>query len=543
MNAPTRSRKLRRKAIAVLIAACYSSVQAAPVSPRWWRGRPVSTSRARPTPSPTRPTPSSTGRVFHRADELTRFIQQSADSKVLNRITGQDPSVILGSLQSNGKVFLINPNGVLFGAGSRVDVNGLVASSLNISNADFLAGKNNFNGAANAGKVSNQGTITTPSGGQIFLIAPAVENSGIISAPNGEVVLAAGHGAAVRLGDPNVQVVVSSPSDQALNLGRWWRRAGASACMARWSTSAGHQRQQRGARRQWQDRAQGQRHHAGGSGQPDQRHRQQPQHRRRYPAAGREGGLSGNAVVDASGAAGGGTVLVGGDYQGKNAAVMNAQQAYVGKDALIRADALERGNGGKVVVWSDAATQVFGAISARGGAAGGNGGMVETSGHYLDMQGTVDTRAAWRQRFAAARPERRLHRARCLYRARRRHGDRRHHPAQRRRVPRNHGGQGFAAADQRAANCAADQRRHRQHRQQQRHRHRCDQRTQPVAVGHLAQPEPERRQRYPDQVLHHRHQRRAQPDGRRRHRPDHQSDRRHGGVRPERDRSRFHHAR
>jgi hypothetical protein len=164
-------------------------------------------------------------------------------------------------------------------------------------------------------------------------------------------------------------------------------------------------------------------------------------------------GLSGNAVVDASGAAGGGTVLVGGDYQGKNAAVPNAQQAYVGKDALIRADALERGNGGKVVVWSDAATQVFGAISARGGAAGGNGGMVETSGHYLDMQGTVDTRAAWRQRFAAARPERRLHRARCLYRARRRHGDRRDHPAQRRRVPRNHGGQGFAAADQRAANC------------------------------------------------------------------------------------------
>jgi large exoprotein involved in heme utilization and adhesion len=117
---------------------------------------------------------------------------------VLNRITGQDPSVILGALQSNGKVFLINPNGVLFGAGSRVDVNGLVASSLNISNADFLAGKNNFNGAANAGKVSNQGTITTPSGGQIFLIAPAVENSGMISAPNGEVVLAAGHGAAVR---------------------------------------------------------------------------------------------------------------------------------------------------------------------------------------------------------------------------------------------------------------------------------------------------------------------------------------------------------
>jgi filamentous hemagglutinin family protein len=72
--------------------------------------------------------------------ELTRFIQQSAASTVLNRITGQNPSQILGALQSNGKVFLINPNGIIFGAGSRVDVNGLVASSLDMSDADFLAG-------------------------------------------------------------------------------------------------------------------------------------------------------------------------------------------------------------------------------------------------------------------------------------------------------------------------------------------------------------------------------------------------------------------
>ena len=80
--------------------------------------------------------------------ELTRFVQQNASSSVLNRITGQNPSQILGALQSNGKVFLINPNGIVFGANSRVDVNGLVASSLNLTDADFLSGSSSSAPAA-----------------------------------------------------------------------------------------------------------------------------------------------------------------------------------------------------------------------------------------------------------------------------------------------------------------------------------------------------------------------------------------------------------
>jgi filamentous hemagglutinin family protein len=63
------------------------------------------------------------------ANEITRFIQQSASSSVMNRVTGVDPSVILGTLASNGRVFLINPNGITFGMGSVVDVGGLVAST------------------------------------------------------------------------------------------------------------------------------------------------------------------------------------------------------------------------------------------------------------------------------------------------------------------------------------------------------------------------------------------------------------------------------
>jgi filamentous hemagglutinin family protein len=154
-------------------------------------------------------------------NEAVRFIQQYGSSAVLNRVIGQDPSRILGLLQSNGKVFLINPNGILFGQGARIDVNGLVASTLNLSNQDFLAGKYNFTAGTVAGAIENQGTITTPAGGKVFLIAPDIENSGIINSPQGDVTLAAGHSVyLVDSLDPDISVVVSAPANKAVNLGQ-----------------------------------------------------------------------------------------------------------------------------------------------------------------------------------------------------------------------------------------------------------------------------------------------------------------------------------
>jgi filamentous hemagglutinin family protein len=153
--------------------------------------------------------------------EFIRFNQQSASSAVLNRVIGADPSVLLGTLQSNGRVFIINPNGILFGASSVVDVNGLVASTLNITDADFKAGKLNFVDAGAAGAVVNQGSIRTPAGGSVYLIAPDVTNTGLISSPQGEVVLAAGH--SVQLVDahtPELQVRVDSGDGSAVNLGQ-----------------------------------------------------------------------------------------------------------------------------------------------------------------------------------------------------------------------------------------------------------------------------------------------------------------------------------
>src|SRR5262249_49132830 len=88
--------------------------------------------------------------------------------------------------------------------------------------------------------------------------------------------------------------------------------------------------------------------------------------------------LSAGATLDASGDAGGGTVLVGGNYQGSGSE-QKASATYVAAGAQIKADALTSGDGGKVIVWSNDYTEFSGAISARGGAASGNGGFVETS--------------------------------------------------------------------------------------------------------------------------------------------------------------------
>ena len=333
------------------------------------------------------------------AGDVTRFVQQNAASAVLNRITGQEPSLILGALQSNGRVFLVNPNGVLFGAGAQVDVNGLVASSLALSNADFLAGKMNFSAGAVAGRVANQGRIATPGGGQVILIAPQVENSGLITSPGGDVVLAAGR--SVKLADsenPALQVVVSAPQDQAVNLGQIMAQSGRIGIYGNLVNQRGLASADTaavGASGQIVFKASGDllleagsvtsatsATSASGTATGGTIH-----------LLGERVNLTGNARVDASGQAGGGTVLVGGDYRGQNPAIANAKQVYVSSDATIRADALASGNGGKVIAWSDETMRLHGSISARGGAQSGDGGFVETSGHTLDMQGRVDTRA------------------------------------------------------------------------------------------------------------------------------------------------------
>ena len=387
---------MKRHLIAALLAGCFGAAQAAPTLPQVVSGQATFGQQGNVFTITNTPNAIINWQSFSvNAGEVTRFVQQSADSAVLNRITGQDPSQILGALQSNGHVFLLNPNGIMFGRDARVDVNGLTASTLNLSDADFLSGRRNFSAGAAAGKVVNQGAITTPHGGKVYLIAANVENSGIINAPNGEVVLAAGH--SVQLVDsanPDLRVIVSAPAGEAVNLGQVVSQGGQIGiygALVRQRGVVNANSAVRGADGRITLKASGDTlleagsvTSATGAGNGGS-----------VQVMGERVALTGDARIDASGDHGGGTVLVGGDFQGKNKLVPNARQAWLGKDASIRADAGTSGDGGKVIVWADEATRAFGAISARGGAAGGNGGLVETSGHYLDVSGArVDAGAA-----------------------------------------------------------------------------------------------------------------------------------------------------
>jgi filamentous hemagglutinin family protein len=415
-------RVFRRKLISLAVASCFASgiAVANPTNPVVVSGTAVmqhSGNLLSITNSPNAII--NWGSFSIGANEITRFIQQSQASAVLNRVVGQDPSAILGALQSNGRVFLINPNGIVFGAGSQIDVAGLVASTLNLSDADFLAGRLRFTETLNAGSVINQGRITTGAGGSVYLVAPDITNSGIITSPGGEVILAAGRSVElVDPGTPNLRVEISAPDTQARNLGQIVADAGRvgiyaglinhsgtiqangavvgergeivlkatqNATLEAGSLTAANGAQGGSITIQSGDTTlvSGTLEAKGTQGQGGT-----------VQVLGNLVGLTGSASIDASGQTGGGTVLVGGDYQGRNADVQNAYRTYFGPDATIKADAITAGDGGKVIVWADDATRAYGRISARGGSESGNGGFVEVSGKgWLDFAASVDTRA------------------------------------------------------------------------------------------------------------------------------------------------------
>jgi filamentous hemagglutinin family protein len=334
-----------------------------------------------------------------------QFVQPGAASVALNRVIGNGASSIFGSLSANGQVFLVNPSGVMFAPGAQVNVGGLVASSLDISNGDFMAGRYNFSGSG-TGAVSNHGSITAARGGYVLLAAPQVTNTGAISAEAGSVGLLAGSRVSVDTsGVGLVSFSVDAAAAQAAidNSGSITAAGGqvavlASAmgdAMATVINQSGVIRANSAVERNGTIVLSG-----GATGIVNV----SGELSAAGTAAGQTGGtvkvlgdkvaLSGGALIDVSGDAGGGTALVGGDYQGLNAGVQNANRSYMGADASIKADALSSGNGGKVIVWADDVTQFNGSITAKGGAQGGDGGFVETSGKAtLQALGSVDASA------------------------------------------------------------------------------------------------------------------------------------------------------
>ena len=163
MSETTRTQILARKRLlAVAIAGCFASAPAwaNPTGPQVVNGT-ASFAQAGKLLTVTN-TPGSIinwNSFSIAAGETTRFNQASAASSVLNRVVANDPSVLLGTLSSNGKVWLVNPAGILVGQGAKVDVGGFIASTLNVRNEDFLAGRLNFQATPNAGKVENLSLI------------------------------------------------------------------------------------------------------------------------------------------------------------------------------------------------------------------------------------------------------------------------------------------------------------------------------------------------------------------------------------------------
>ncbi len=129
------------------------------------------------------------------------FQQPNAGAVALNRVVGSDPSAIYGSLTANGQVFLLNPSGVVFGPGARVDVGGLVASTLGMRNDDFLSGNYRFTRDGFAGSVLNQGDLF---GQYVALLAPEVRNEGVIMARQGTAALAGGDAVTLNIAGSNL---------------------------------------------------------------------------------------------------------------------------------------------------------------------------------------------------------------------------------------------------------------------------------------------------------------------------------------------------
>ncbi len=355
------------------------------------------------------------------AGESTRFIQPSATSAVLNRVVGSEASQLLGQLQSNGQVFLINPHGIVVGAGARIDTGSFIASTLDIADADFLAGKLRFFERGSAGRIDNSGLITAGPGGRIFLIAPDIQNSGILHAPDGQILLAAGRKLEITSMDlEGIRFEIQAPTDSVLNLGQLLAENGAIGAFAGTLRHAGTAQANRlaldadgsivlagshsltldagsvtradGARggdivlqsAQGTARVAGTVSAQGSAGQGGD-----------IRVLGERVALQAGATLDASGSQGGGQVLVGGDYQGHNAAVQNAQRVSVAEGASLRADATAQGDGGRVIVWADENTRFAGHLSAQGAGQGGDGGFAEVSGKLnLEFTGTANLGAA-----------------------------------------------------------------------------------------------------------------------------------------------------
>ncbi|TGP14617.1 filamentous hemagglutinin N-terminal domain-containing protein [Mesorhizobium sp. M2D.F.Ca.ET.233.01.1.1] len=370
--------------------------------------------------------------------ETTRFVQPSADSVILNRVTGgQNASHLYGTLESNGTVYLVNPDGILFGPSAVVDTGSFLATTHDIKNSDFMSGIDRF--SANPGtnaSVVNEGTITAHDGGFAALVAPGVRNDGVIVANLGTVGMSAvGDTFSLDLrGDQLINFAVSDQIAEEVKDARTGEPLKSFVeNKGKIKANGGHIELTAATARKVVDSviknsgvleantvsskggkiilgaATG---NAKGAVAAKQIVKSSGKISARGTKSGQKGGkiqITGEVValqgakIDAGGTSGGGTILLGGDYHGgqpvpnspialESKPVPNADYLYVDNQTIVDASAYSSGNGGKVILWGNQANLFGGSVTARGGRVSGNGGFVEVSSpHNLAFEGQVDT--------------------------------------------------------------------------------------------------------------------------------------------------------
>ena len=349
--------------------------------------------------------------------QIANFLANPQLQNILGRVVGNNPSVINGLIQVSGgtpNLFLLNPAGIVFGTNASLNVpasfTATTANAIGFGNgawfnaiaandyANLTGNPTSFAFSAIApGSIINAGNLAVGQGQSITLLGGTVVNTGTLSAPAGSITIAAVPGEnLVRLSQPGsllnlefqpiaASPVIPAPSLPALLTGG--NLVGATGLSVNSDgtvrlTSSGVTIPTT----------------AGTAIVSGQVSVANPQSSTLSPSSsitvvGSKVGLV-NANLDASGLNSGGTIRIGGDYQGDKT-LPTASQTYVSADSTLKADAVQQGNGGKVIVWADKATQFRGTITARGGATSGDGGFVEVSGkENLQYRGTVDTSAA-----------------------------------------------------------------------------------------------------------------------------------------------------
>lgn len=318
------------------------------------------------------------------AHERAAFILPNDQSSVLNRVTGTNLSEIFGSLESNGHLFLINPQGILIGKSGVIEAASFIGSSLNLSDEYFLAkGPLFFEGSETS--VVNEGTIRTTKGHAILVGAELI-NRGEIEALQGMAALCEGDQVYIHLvpNEPLWFRIQAKERGSLLNEGTI--RAADIELHGRSISHSGTAEAGRAVERDGRIYlvAEESIDVSGSISAPAGEIR----------VLGEEIRLAASTQIDASGPLRGGTVLIGGDFKGSNPEIPNAKNTRVEEGAEIKADALISGDGGKVIVWADDTTIFQGHISAQALGDSGDGGFAEMSGSaHLFVSGLADLRA------------------------------------------------------------------------------------------------------------------------------------------------------